>query len=195
MCGDSWKRNLADTIFFAGRLVGALLFGELSDRYPFYWLRFSNFSNFFKRFLFLLVSTTFCFRLGRKPVLIVTSLCQVLVGCGAAFVGDLSVFLTLYFIQGCLQCGIYILSFVLGTSRYFHSSIFQNQISVFRRVTSFLHYLLQVRKLLVQANANLPPLSTSTSTALGNWCSLVWHTICGNGVLSSWQLVYQLYFS
>ena len=114
------------------------------------------------------VSTTFCFRLGRKPVLIVTSLCQVLVGCGAAFVGDLSVFLTLYFIQGCLQCGIYILSFVLGMSIYFHSSALHSQMSVLRKVTSFLHYLPQVRKLLVHLNANLPPLSTNISTVLGN---------------------------
>ena len=61
-----------------------------------------------------IVPVFFCFRLGRKPVLIVTSLCQVMVGCSAAFVGNLSIFLTLYFLQGCLQCGIYILSFVLG---------------------------------------------------------------------------------
>lgn len=47
-------------------------------------------------------------------MLIATSLCQVLVGCGAAFVARLWVFLSLYFVQGCLQCGIYILAFVLG---------------------------------------------------------------------------------
>ena len=31
VCDDTWLRSMASTIFFAGRLVGALLAGQLSD--------------------------------------------------------------------------------------------------------------------------------------------------------------------
>ena len=64
--------SLATTIYFAGVMLGGLLFGALSDRF------------------------------GRKPVMLATLYLHIAVGTGLAFVDSWWMFVSLRFLQGVL---------------------------------------------------------------------------------------------
>ncbi|CAH1781929.1 unnamed protein product [Owenia fusiformis] len=85
VCGDIGLRSSASSIFFAGRLVGALMFGQLSDF------------------------------VGRKLSFFIAVVLQCAIGTGAAFSPSLIIFYVLYFFQGVMQVGVYLSAYVLGS--------------------------------------------------------------------------------
>ncbi|XP_076444569.1 organic cation transporter protein-like [Babylonia areolata] len=85
VCTRKYWRSTSKSIFFAGRLAGAVIFGQLSDRF------------------------------GRKPMFLVGVVMLVVAGGVAAASPNIHVFLPVYFIQGLAQCGAYLVAFILST--------------------------------------------------------------------------------
>ena len=73
MCSYKSRASLATTIYFAGVMLGGLVFGDLADR------------------------------LGRLPVLLLTIYTSVAVGVATAFSVDYIMFVVLRFVQGVLM--------------------------------------------------------------------------------------------
>ncbi|XP_034033881.1 solute carrier family 22 member 5 [Thalassophryne amazonica] len=85
VCDESWKVPLTSSLFYCGIFIGALISGQLSDRY------------------------------GRKPVLFGFMAGQSVFYLIQAFAPSWPVFCFLYFIVGFGQTSKYMISFVLGT--------------------------------------------------------------------------------
>lgn len=85
VCRQRYWRSTSKSIFFAGRLVGAVAFGQLSDRF------------------------------GRKPMFFVGVCMLLLAGGVASFAPSMKVFLPLYFMQGAAHTGAFLVSFTLST--------------------------------------------------------------------------------
>ncbi|CAH1776013.1 unnamed protein product [Owenia fusiformis] len=83
VCGMSWRRALASSIFMSGCMVGAVIFGGLSDRF------------------------------GRKPVLLVAIVLTVICGTGAAFAPEYWSFVLLRAVVASGAAGSSIVAFVL----------------------------------------------------------------------------------
>ncbi|KAL8570505.1 hypothetical protein ACOMHN_008862 [Nucella lapillus] len=85
VCKQRYLRGTSKSIFFAGRLVGAVVFGQLSDRF------------------------------GRKPMFFVGVAVLLVAGGVAAAAPSMAVFLPLYFLQGAAHTGAFLISFTLST--------------------------------------------------------------------------------
>ncbi|XP_064636407.1 organic cation transporter protein-like isoform X2 [Lineus longissimus] len=85
VCDSRWMRDTAKSIFFAGRLVGAVVFGQLSDKF------------------------------GRKPVFMACLVLQIIAGIAAAFSPNMPFFYVVYFLQGVMQVGVFLTVYVMGT--------------------------------------------------------------------------------
>lgn len=85
VCDQDWLRSTSKTLYFFGRLVGAVLFGQLSDT------------------------------LGRKPTLFTCLLLLLIVGSVASAAPNFYVFIPFYILQGAAQTGLFLVVFTLGT--------------------------------------------------------------------------------
>uniref|UniRef100_A0A3Q2T8T0 Solute carrier family 22 member 21 n=1 Tax=Fundulus heteroclitus TaxID=8078 RepID=A0A3Q2T8T0_FUNHE len=85
VCGESWKNPLTTSIFFCGVLAGALISGQLSDRF------------------------------GRKIMMFSTIALQAVTRFIQVFSPNWIVFCALYFVVGMGQISNYLVAFVLGT--------------------------------------------------------------------------------
>jgi len=79
-----WTSN-SKSVFFCGKLFGALIFGQLSDRY------------------------------GRRPMFFVGVIMLLVSGVIASFAPSIYVFLPVYFMQGAAKTGAYLVAFILST--------------------------------------------------------------------------------
>ncbi|CAH1778274.1 unnamed protein product [Owenia fusiformis] len=85
VCDNKWQRGTAKSIFFAGRLAGALIFGQLSDRF------------------------------GRKPVFISALCLQIVSGVIVALSVNMIMFYVFYLILGMMQTGVFLVAYVMGS--------------------------------------------------------------------------------
>ncbi|XP_063403879.1 organic cation transporter protein-like isoform X2 [Mytilus trossulus] len=85
VCDKDWLRSTSKTLYFFGRLVGAVVFGQLSDI------------------------------LGRKPTLFTCLLMLLIVGSIASAAPNFYVFIPFYILQGAAQTGLFLVTFTLGT--------------------------------------------------------------------------------
>lgn len=76
VCDNVYLARLAQTIFFAGVMVGGIVFGYFGDR------------------------------IGRKPTILITLYCQAILGVIAAFSVDYAMFVVLKFFQGMMLQGL-----------------------------------------------------------------------------------------
>ncbi|CAH1776009.1 unnamed protein product [Owenia fusiformis] len=83
VCGSNWKRALASSIYMTGFLLGAIIFGGLSDKF------------------------------GRKPVLMFSIVLTVLCGTGAAFIPEYWSFVILRALVAMGAAGQFTVGFVL----------------------------------------------------------------------------------
>ena len=70
VCDDDWRPNFAQAMFFAGAIVGSLVFGLVADAY------------------------------GRRPVLVLTNLLACVAGVATAFADGFVSYVTCRFIVG-----------------------------------------------------------------------------------------------
>ncbi|XP_063403882.1 organic cation transporter protein-like [Mytilus trossulus] len=85
VCDKDWLRSTSKTLYFFGRLVGAVCFGQLSDI------------------------------VGRKPTFFVCLLMLLIVGCVASAAPNFYVFIPFYILQGAAQTGLFLVIFIMGT--------------------------------------------------------------------------------
>ncbi|KAL8570515.1 hypothetical protein ACOMHN_008872 [Nucella lapillus] len=85
VCSQKHWRSTSKSIFFAGRLVGGMVIGQLSDRF------------------------------GRKPLFFVGVAVLLVAGGGAAAAPSMAVFLPLYFMQGAAHTGVYLVAYTMST--------------------------------------------------------------------------------
>ncbi|KAJ8355687.1 hypothetical protein SKAU_G00184810 [Synaphobranchus kaupii] len=85
VCEKEWLAKLCQPIFMLGVLVGALLFGDIADR------------------------------VGRRPILMTTSMCQFAFGVGVAFAGNYYAFMVLRFLLAMVSSGYLVVVFVYVT--------------------------------------------------------------------------------
>ncbi|KAK7107420.1 organic cation transporter protein-like [Littorina saxatilis] len=85
VCDRKFWRSTSRSVFFAGRLVGAVIFGQLSDRF------------------------------GRRPLFFVGVAMLVVAGGVASAAPSMLVFLPMYFLQGAAHTGAFLVSFTLST--------------------------------------------------------------------------------
>ncbi|XP_076444570.1 organic cation transporter protein-like [Babylonia areolata] len=85
VCTRKYWRSTSKSIFFAGRLAGAVIFGQLSDRF------------------------------GRKPMFFVGVAMLLVAGGVASAAPSMAVFLPLYFMQGAAHTGAFLVSYTLST--------------------------------------------------------------------------------
>ncbi|XP_041045235.1 solute carrier family 22 member 13b [Carcharodon carcharias] len=85
VCDANWLNQLSRSCSMFGLFAGALLFGPLADRF------------------------------GRRPIVLLSLLLQLVSGVGAAFVPNFNLFIALQFVVGASVSGILINTFVLGT--------------------------------------------------------------------------------
>ena len=85
VCTKDWLRSTSKTLYFFGRLVGAVVFGQLSDTF------------------------------GRKPTLFMCLLLLLVAGCVASAAPNFYVFIPFYILQGAAQTGLFLVTFTLGT--------------------------------------------------------------------------------
>ncbi|GFN86182.1 organic cation transporter protein [Plakobranchus ocellatus] len=85
VCENKHWRTTSKSIFFGGRLVGALVFGQLSDRF------------------------------GRRPMFFAGILTLLIAGGVASAAPNMYVFLPMYFLQGAAHTGAFLVGFTLST--------------------------------------------------------------------------------
>ncbi|KAK3098437.1 hypothetical protein FSP39_019452 [Pinctada imbricata] len=83
VCDNAWLRSTSKTLYFAGRLVGAVVFGQLSDI------------------------------VGRRPMFFIGLLLLLVAGCTAAFSPNMYVFVPAYILQGASQTGLFLVAFTM----------------------------------------------------------------------------------
>lgn len=85
VCESDWLRSTSKTLYFFGRLVGAVGFGQLSDL------------------------------MGRKPTLLICLVMLLIVGSVTAAAPNFYVFIPFYILQGAAQTGLFLVTFTMGT--------------------------------------------------------------------------------
>nr|KAG5705621.1 hypothetical protein BaRGS_034819 [Batillaria attramentaria] len=85
VCSRKFWRSTSKSVFFGGRLAGAVVFGQLSDRF------------------------------GRRPMFFVGVALLAVAGGVAAAAPSMMVFLPMYFLQGAAHTGAFLVSFTLST--------------------------------------------------------------------------------
>ncbi|XP_055954391.1 organic cation/carnitine transporter 2-like [Patella vulgata] len=85
VCERKFWKSTSKSVFFLGRLCGAVLFGQLSDRF------------------------------GRRPMFFVGAAILLVAGSIAAAAQNIYMFLPMYFLQGVAQAGIFLVAFTLST--------------------------------------------------------------------------------
>ncbi|XP_028823815.1 solute carrier family 22 member 16-like [Denticeps clupeoides] len=85
VCDREWLAKLTQPTFMLGVLIGAVLFGDIADR------------------------------VGRKPVLMGTSACQLVFGVGVAFTGNYYLFAVMRFLLALVSSGYLVVVFVYVT--------------------------------------------------------------------------------
>ncbi|XP_055042550.2 solute carrier family 22 member 16 isoform X1 [Misgurnus anguillicaudatus] len=85
VCEKEWLAKLTQPTFMLGVLIGALIFGDIADR------------------------------IGRRPILIATSLCQFTFGIIVAFTGNYYLFLAIRFLLAMVSSGYLVVVFVYVT--------------------------------------------------------------------------------
>ncbi|KAH9489646.1 hypothetical protein Btru_045564 [Bulinus truncatus] len=85
VCGNKFWIRTSKSVFFAGRLSGAVIFGQLSDRF------------------------------GRRPMFLVSCLLLLMAGTVASFAPNIYVFLPTYFCQGAAHTGAFLVAYTLAT--------------------------------------------------------------------------------
>ncbi|XP_013395182.1 organic cation transporter protein isoform X3 [Lingula anatina] len=84
VCSRKFMNNLAQSMYMAGMLVGAVVFGDLSDRF------------------------------GRKRLMFISQIIQVMSGIGLAFAPEYITFTILRFMLGAAHSGVFLPAFVIG---------------------------------------------------------------------------------
>ncbi|XP_069127295.1 organic cation transporter protein-like [Argopecten irradians] len=85
VCSQAWLRSTSKTLYFFGRLLGALIFGQLSDIF------------------------------GRKPMFFTGLLSLLLAGCVAGAAPSMAVFIPFYILQGAAQTGLFLVAYIMCT--------------------------------------------------------------------------------
>ncbi|CAL1547500.1 unnamed protein product [Lymnaea stagnalis] len=85
VCENKYWRSTSRSVFFGGRLVGAIVFGQLSDRF------------------------------GRRPMFLFGVLTLLIAGVVASLAPNMFVFLPMYFLQGAAHTGAFLVAFTLST--------------------------------------------------------------------------------
>ncbi|KAK6985573.1 organic cation transporter protein [Biomphalaria glabrata] len=85
VCGEKFWIRTSKSVFFAGRLSGAVIFGQLSDRF------------------------------GRRPMFFLGCLLLLIAGTVASFAPNMYVFLPMYFCQGAAHTGAFLVAYTLST--------------------------------------------------------------------------------
>ncbi|XP_018584714.2 solute carrier family 22 member 16 [Scleropages formosus] len=85
VCEKEWMAKLCQPTFMLGVLIGALVFGDIADRF------------------------------GRRPILMLTSLCQFCFGIGVAFTGNYYSFSAIRFLLAMVSSGYLVVVFVYVT--------------------------------------------------------------------------------
>ncbi|XP_071955103.1 organic cation transporter protein-like [Antedon mediterranea] len=85
VCDQNWMRQLGKSIVLLGKLIGSLVFGQLSDLF------------------------------GRKKILLISLLLQITCGVLSSFSGSFPVFITFQFLLGCASSGVFLTAFVIVT--------------------------------------------------------------------------------
>ncbi|KAL5010530.1 hypothetical protein ScPMuIL_012835 [Solemya velum] len=85
VCSRDWMRSTSKVIYFSGRLVGAVVFGQLSDRY------------------------------GRKPMFFIGLTFLLVIGCTTSVAPNVYVFMPSYFFQGAAQTGLFLVAYTMCT--------------------------------------------------------------------------------
>ncbi|KAM9495560.1 solute carrier family 22 member 16 [Clarias gariepinus] len=85
VCEKEWLGKLTQPTFMLGVLIGALLFGDIADR------------------------------VGRRPILMVTSVCQFVFGITVAFTGNFYIFMLTRFLLAMVSSGYLVVVFVYVT--------------------------------------------------------------------------------
>ncbi|OWF50931.1 organic cation transporter protein-like [Mizuhopecten yessoensis] len=85
VCSQAWLRSTAKTLYFFGRVIGSVVFGQLSDIF------------------------------GRKPMFLSGLLSLLVAGCVASAAPSMAVFIPFYILQGAAQTGLYLVAFTMCT--------------------------------------------------------------------------------
>lgn len=85
VCDSAWLRSTSKTLYFFGRLLGAVVFGQLSDIF------------------------------GRRPMFFAGLLMLLIVGCVAAASPSMFVFIPFYILQGAAQTGLFLVAYTMCT--------------------------------------------------------------------------------
>ncbi|XP_033741094.1 organic cation transporter protein-like [Pecten maximus] len=85
VCSQAWLRSTAKTLYFFGRVIGSVVFGQLSDIF------------------------------GRKPIFLTGLLSLLVAGCVASAAPSMAVFIPFYILQGAAQTGLYLVAFTMCT--------------------------------------------------------------------------------
>ncbi|XP_036364181.1 organic cation transporter protein-like [Octopus sinensis] len=83
VCERKWLKSTLQSVYFAGYLVGSIVFGALSDRF------------------------------GRRPIILLANICLVVSGVIKIFVPSLIIFLVLLWIQAAGHTGSFLIAFAL----------------------------------------------------------------------------------
>ncbi|XP_036364180.1 solute carrier family 22 member 4 isoform X2 [Octopus sinensis] len=83
VCENNWLRSTLQSVYFAGHLVGSIVFGALADRF------------------------------GRRPILLLANACLVVSGVTKIFIPSFIIFLILYWIQASANIGITVSTYAL----------------------------------------------------------------------------------
>ncbi|CAI9731808.1 organic cation transporter protein-like [Octopus vulgaris] len=84
VCERKWLKSTSQSVFFSGFLVGSIIHGILSDRF------------------------------GRRPIILLASVCLVICGVNKIFMPSFSIFLILHWIQGFGYIGIMLIVYALA---------------------------------------------------------------------------------